>query len=142
MEKKYIERYNSYKRSLAGLEEARYRDPSDSFVLSGTIAKYNLTFDLAWKVMKDVLLEDYGISDFASGSPRETLRTAASNGMIADDRWLAMLRLRNNLTHDYDGRIAANSFRVILEEYLPLMNQFQEYMEDHLRKEAEIETTS
>lgn len=131
MERKYTARFESYCRSLAGLEEARERDPSDSFVLSGTISKYNLTFDLAWKVMKDVLLEDYGITDFATGSPRETLRTAAANGLISDDRWLQMLRLRNNLTHDYDGRIAENSFHTILDEYLPLLEEFRDFMEQH-----------
>ena len=39
------------------LAEAKQRDLSDSFVLSGTSAKFSITFDLAWKVMKDILVE-------------------------------------------------------------------------------------
>ncbi len=34
-----INRYNSFCKSLAGLEEAKHRDPSDDFVLSGTMIK-------------------------------------------------------------------------------------------------------
>ena len=32
------------------LAEAKQRDLSDSFVLSGTSAKFSITFDLAWKL--------------------------------------------------------------------------------------------
>lgn len=42
-------------------------------MLSATAQTFNLTFDLAWKVMKDIILADFGLTDFAAGSPRETL---------------------------------------------------------------------
>ena len=42
-----MRRFASYKKSLEALSEARVRDMSDSFVLSGTSAKFSITFDLA-----------------------------------------------------------------------------------------------
>ena len=57
MDEKFMKRYESFKNSLASLSEARERDLSDSFVLSGTNAKFSITFDLAWKVMKDILVQ-------------------------------------------------------------------------------------
>lgn len=57
MDEKFMRRYESFKNSLASLSEARERDMSDSFVLSGTSAKFSITFDLAWKVMKDILVK-------------------------------------------------------------------------------------
>ena len=60
MDEKFIRRFESYKNSLASLAEARERDMTDSFVLSGTSAKFSITFDLAWKVMKDILWQHYG----------------------------------------------------------------------------------
>lgn len=42
-------RFESYKKSLASLAEARERDLSDSFVLSGTSAKFCITFDFHMK---------------------------------------------------------------------------------------------
>lgn len=55
MDEKFNRRYTSFCNSLDALAEARQRDLSDSFVLSGTSAKSSITFDLAWKVMKDIL---------------------------------------------------------------------------------------
>ena len=67
MEEKFMKRFESFKRSLDSLAEARERDLSDSFVLSGTSAKFSITFDLAWKVMKDILVQHYAIIGFVSG---------------------------------------------------------------------------
>lgn len=66
-----MKRFQSYKKSLSSLTEARERDMNDSFVLSGTSAKFIITFDLAWKTMKDILIEHYSITDFIAVSPRE-----------------------------------------------------------------------
>lgn len=66
MERKFMRRFQSYKQSLKALSEARERDMSDSFVLSGTSAKFSITFDLAWKTMKDILIEHYASVDYES----------------------------------------------------------------------------
>ena len=57
MDAKFERRFKSFCNSLDALAEARQRDLSDSFVLSGTSAKFSITFDLSWKVMKDILVE-------------------------------------------------------------------------------------
>ena len=57
MDEKFSRRFESFCNSLNALAEARQRDLSDSFVLSGTSAKFSITFDLAWKVMKDILVQ-------------------------------------------------------------------------------------
>ena len=49
MEGKSINRYHSYCRSLDNLADAKGRDRTDKFVLSGTVQMFNLSFDLAWK---------------------------------------------------------------------------------------------
>lgn len=127
-----INRYRSFCSSLKALEEAKYRDASDSFVLSGTVQKFSLTFDISWKVMKDILVKHHGILDFAVGSPRETLKTAASVRLIGDDLWLEMLHTRNALTHDYNGELAASCFSVIVDTYIPLFQKFQAEAEKYM----------
>ena len=101
MEEKSINRYRSFCRSLNNLSDAKGRDSSDKFVLSGTVQMFNLSFDLAWKVMKDIITEYHGALDYPTGSSRETLRMAQGVGLIEDDMWMEMLRVRNNLAHDY-----------------------------------------
>lgn len=134
MEGKFIERFRSYCRSLQGLEQAKKRDLTDDFVLSGTVQKFSLTFDIAWKVMKDIVVQYHGINDFATGSPRETLRAAASVKLISDDKWMSMLADRNNLSHDYDGRIAAQRVTAIINEYIPLFEEFRRNAEAYVKK--------
>ena len=95
MEEKYFNRYRSFCRSLRNLEKSKFADPTAEFVLEGTIRNYILTFDLAWKVMKDILVKQLEITDFAIGSPREVLQSAFTNGLISDDIWLKMLKTRN-----------------------------------------------
>ena len=106
--------------------EARERSPQDKFVLSGTAQMFNLSFDLSWKVMKDIIREFHGVPEYPTGSPRETLRIAHSVGLIEDDLWVEMLRVRNNLAHDYDGELALKYFQDILQKYEGLMRCFCE----------------
>ena len=125
MEEKFYRRFQSYRDSLAALSEARTRDLSDSFVLSGTGAKFSITFDLAWKVMKDIIVQYHMISDFPTGSPREVLRKAFEVGLIEDDIWMEMLKVRNEISHDYDGTILKSYCEKIVGNYIDEMMGFE-----------------
>ncbi|MBI5244541.1 MAG: nucleotidyltransferase substrate binding protein [Elusimicrobia bacterium] len=60
------------------------------------IKRFELTFELAWKSIKEHL-ESLGI---VARSPRECLEQALSLGVISDDpRWLRMLEDRNLSVH-------------------------------------------
>lgn len=129
MERKFMRRFQSYKKSLQSLSEARERDMSDSFVLSGTSAIFSITFDLAWKTMKDILIEYYAITDFVAGSPREVLKKAFQANMITGDVWMQMLEVRNRLTHDYDGEIVKEHCKDIVNVYIEKMDEFRIWVE-------------
>ena len=51
-------------------------------LLYGTSAKFSITFDLAWKVMKDILIQYYAITGFVAGSPREVLRESFKTNIM------------------------------------------------------------
>ena len=131
MENKYINRYHTFCKSLKNLEKSRYADPNADFVLEGTVLNFNLTFDISWKVMKDILIKRMGILDFEIGSPRETLQQAFTNKIIDDDQWLQMLRVQNQLAHDYDGSFAAEKIHMIINVYLPLFEKFRDHVEKY-----------
>nr|WP_305135935.1 HI0074 family nucleotidyltransferase substrate-binding subunit [uncultured Schaedlerella sp.] len=126
MENKFINRYRTFCKSLSNLEKSLRADPKADFVLEGTVLNFNLTFDIAWKVIKDILIKKLEILDFAVGSPRETLQQAFTNRIIADDLWMQMLRVRNQLAHDYDGTFAAEKFQDIIKVYYPLFEELRE----------------
>lgn len=125
MENKFINLYNTFCKSLSNLAKSKTVDPKTDFVLEGTVLNFSLTFDISWKVMKDILIKKMGILDFAVGSPRETLQQAFTNGIIDDDTWLQMLKSRNHLSHDYDGTFAAEKFQDIINIYYPLFEKFK-----------------
>jgi nucleotidyltransferase substrate binding protein (TIGR01987 family) len=99
------------------LAEARERDLSDSFVLSGTSAKFSITFDLAWKVMKDILVQYYAITGFVTGSPREVLKQSFQAKLITGDEWI-------ELAHDYDGVIVKEHCQTIIHLYIDKLYDF------------------
>ena len=129
MDEKFNRRFLSFCRSLDALAEAKNRDLSDSFVLSGTSAKFSITFDLAWKVMKDILVQHYAMTGFVAGSPREVLRKSYQASLISDDTWMEMLKVRNELTHDYDGDIVKEYCNVIIQKYVDLFYDFRHTIE-------------
>lgn len=131
MENRYINRYHTFCRSLKNLEKSLNADAKADFVLEGTVLNFSLTFDIAWKVMKDILVKELGILDFAIGSPRETLQQAFTNGMIDDDRWMQMLRARNQLAHDYDGTFAKEQFQNIITDYYSLFAKLKDRIEKY-----------
>ena len=126
MDEKFSRRYESFCNSLKALSEARERDFSDSFVISGTVAKFSITFDLAWKVMKDILIQHYAIIGFVTGSPKDVLREAFKANLIDDDDWMEMLKVRNELTHDYDGAVIISHCKMIVGKYIDLFYKFED----------------
>ncbi len=137
MDEKYYRRFESFRNSLSALEEIRERDLNDSFILSGAGAKFNITFDLAWKVMKDIIIQRFAVVDFPKGSPREVLRKAYEFRLISDDIWMDMLRDRHDLTHDYDGEIVKSVCTRLIDSYLALFEAFQKTVETQYLFEGE-----
>ena len=144
MENKYINRYKAFCRSLNNLKKSKTADPDADFVLEGTVQNYNLTFDLSWKVMKDILVKLLGIDDIALGSPRANLQAAFSNGLIDDDVWLQMLKTRNLLARDYDGAVARENFKKITTVYYDVFYRFkitaEEYFEKGMQEEDSFQS--
>ena len=126
MDAKFERRFQSFCNSLDALAEARERDLTDSFVLSGTSAKFSITFDLSWKVMKDILIQYYAITGFITISPREVLRESYKANLISDDAWMDMLKVRNELAHDYDCEIVKTLCNTIVEKYIDLFYEFRD----------------
>lgn len=62
---------------------------------------------------------------FIAGSPREVLREAFQADLISDDAWMEMLKVRNELTHDYDCEIVKQHCHMIVEKYIDLFYDFE-----------------
>ncbi len=54
------------------------------------------------------------------------LREAFKANLISDDAWMEMLKVRNELTHDYDCEIVKEHCSTIVETYIDLFYEFEE----------------
>ena len=53
-----------------------------------------------------------------AGSPKEVLKTSFRTEIISNDVWMEMLKVRNQLSHDYDGDIVKQMCQKIITEYI------------------------
>lgn len=90
--------------------------PKDEFLRDSAIKRFEFTYELAWKAIK-AHLEEKGVSVY---SPRDAIRAAFQDGLIADDPlWLQMVETRNQSTHAYGEPLAEQVYSK-LSGYLPL----------------------
>ncbi len=83
-----------------------YQEPYDTVILTGLVGLYEICFEQAWKMMKEIL-ENHGFEEGATGSPKLILKTAYKAGMIKNaDLWLQALQERNNVSHSYNEKVA------------------------------------
>ena len=69
---------------------------------TGVIGQFNLTFELAWKALQEIL-KMHGADGAATGSPREILQLGYKLGFVDDATvWLLMLKKRNTSVHIYE----------------------------------------
>lgn len=65
------------------------------------------------------------ITGFVAGSPREVLRESYKANLISDEIWMEMLKVRNELAHDYDGEIVKEHCQAIVQTYIDLFYDFE-----------------
>ena len=116
--KRYEERKQELFNATQRLKEALQEKEND-IVIDGTLHRFEFTFELAWKTIKDYL-EYSGIVD-GIGSPREIIRTAYANGIIEDgESWIKMMLARNSLSHLYDKEKSREIYVEIKDIYINL----------------------
>ena len=95
----------AYTRLTKGI--AQY-DEANDLMRDGLIQRFEFTFELAWKTLKEVF-EDEGL--IGLNSPKRVLREAFASEIISNQElWLSMLDDRNSTTHIYNEKIGVVSF--------------------------------
>ena len=133
-EETYEEMLEKRKKVLAKaterLKEA-LNEKETEIAIDGTLHRFEFTFELAWKTMKD-LMEYNGIIE-TTGSPREVLRTAFQSGLIEDgETWIDMMLDRNKLSHLYDEETSRKIYKDIKEKYIVLIEKLNKELEKQI----------
>lgn len=116
------EKYEQFEAAVSRLREALedYRSTPLSSVRDGVIQRFEFCAELAWKTMREYLL-DQGYTEI--NSPKAVIRQAFAYGMIEDaEGWVRLMNDRNLTSHVYDERTAEEIFRRIETVYLALLD--------------------
>ena len=114
--KRFEERKHDLKNAKDRLKEALEEEAND-LAVDGVLHRYEFTFELAWKTLKDYL-EYLGVQ-LDTGSPREIIKEAFAAGIIEDGEiWIKMMLSRNELSHLYDEEASREIYDNIKENYM------------------------
>ncbi len=127
---RWKQRYNEFVKVLSRLKKATAIETPDEIYRAGMIQFFEMTFELAWKTMKD-FLEDTG---YDIRSPRETIQQAYQDGIIEDGHiWIDALQKRNLMAHTYDENNAIEAEQLIKNQYLTCLIQLENFFNDRIK---------
>ncbi len=127
---RWIQRFEQYQKSLDSIEAVipQYAQLSE-LEKDGLIQRFEITFDLSWKVMQDYLKEA-GYAD--TKGPRPCIKQMAQNNLLDGFNWEEMLNARNELSHVYDEAESRNHLDKIVYDYTPVFKEFSLLMAQKL----------
>lgn len=122
--KRFEERKMNLYKAIKSLESGLAQEPDD-LRIDGVLQRFEFTFELAWKCMKDYLELEGIVSSI--GSPREIIQLAYKHNIIDNgDVWIDMMLSRNSLSHMYDENISRDIYDKIKDEYIVLLKKLIE----------------
>lgn len=130
---RWKQRFENYQKALFLLSDA-LKDGADKLSLlekEGGLQRFEFTFELAWKVMKDYL-EEGGVL-ISPLTPKNVIKQAFVSRIIENGQvWIDMLLSRNLISHTYDSikfeAIAKDVEIKYLVELKKLENFFQKIL--------------
>lgn len=133
MEKKdirWMQRFHNFRKAMQLLEEALVINTPSDLETEGMIQRFEYTFELAWKTLKDYL-EDKGFPEIVGS--RDAIRLAFSEGIIMNgETWMEMITARNLTSHLYEQHIAQRIAKDIRERFRPCFSELTEYLDQRI----------
>ncbi len=134
---RFEERKKDYKNAFNKLEEAlmedidKLQENTKQIIIDGVLHRFEFTFELAWKTIKDYL-EYMGITN-KTGSPRENIQQAFKQGLIENGEiWIEIMLARNELSHLYDEETSRKIYNKIKDNYIKEFKKLEEKFEQIL----------
>ncbi|MBZ9637330.1 nucleotidyltransferase substrate binding protein [Clostridium sp. FP1] len=126
---RWKQRFENFNKSYKLMEKYSKQKITSELEKAGIIQFFEMTFELAWKVLKDYLeAEGYVVK-----SPRETIKQAFQIGLIDNGHvWIDALANRNLTTHTYDEALADKMTKEIVELYFPELKKMYDRLSEEL----------
>jgi nucleotidyltransferase substrate binding protein (TIGR01987 family) len=111
-------------KALNSLEEI-LKEKFSPIVRDATIQRFEYTFEITWKLLKDFLHFREGI---VCNSPKSCFREAFSIGLLNEEETLSSLEMtddRNLTSHTYDEELADKLYQKINNHYELMKSLFE-----------------
>ena len=126
---RWIQRFQNFDRAFLLLRSAleeRGLEQMSELEKEGLIQRFEYSYELAWKTMKDYLEEQGTIINPVT--PRNVIKEAFSAQIIADGQvWVDMMLHRNLLAHTYDFSKFKEVLDAVVRRYLDAQEQLHEW---------------
>jgi nucleotidyltransferase substrate binding protein (TIGR01987 family) len=126
---RWIQRFQNFDRAFLLLRSAleeRGLEQMSELEKEGLIQRFEYSYELAWKTMKDYLEEQGTIINPVT--PRNVIKEAFSAQIIADGQvWVDMMLHRNLLAHTYDFSKFQEVLDAVVKRYLDAQEQLHEW---------------
>ena len=103
----FITKTKNFQSAVARLAEGldEYKTHPSSTVRDGVIQRFEFTFELSWKALREYMLNQGSTAPLQF--PKQVLKEAYACQLIFDEHvWLDMLSARNTTSHIYDDKQA------------------------------------
>ena len=136
-----MKKLDNFSNCLTILRNADFKlaDNNDIY-RTGVIGQFNLTFELAWKALQEIL-RLHGAEGADTGSPREILQLGYKLGFVNDSAvWLLMLKKPNTSVHIYNEQEVDEMILLIRDSFIPAFVALEKTLREKLA-EAESDWT-
>lgn len=130
---RWKQRFDNFEKAFILLKEAIESDLNQLNQLEkeGIIQRFEYTFELAWKVLKDKMQDDGIILETIS--PKYFVRKAFETKYINDaETWLLMIGDRNLMSHTYNFSKFEEIILSIKNKYLNILIELYEFLKKEL----------
>ena len=128
-----MKKLDNFSNCLTILRNADFKlaDNNDIY-RTGVIGQFNLTFELAWKALQEIL-RLHGAEGADTDSPREILQLGYKLGFVNDSAvWLLMLKKRNTSVHIYNEQEVDEMILLIRDSFIPAFVALEKTLREKL----------
>jgi nucleotidyltransferase substrate binding protein (TIGR01987 family) len=135
-----MKKLDNFSNSLDVLKGADFELANNNVIYrTGVIGQFNLTFELAWKALQEVL-RIHGAEGAETGSPREILQLGYKFGFINDSSvWMLMLKKRNLSIHIYNEDEIDEMLLLTRDSFIPAFASLEETLKQKLKDAGELD---
>lgn len=126
---RWKQRFSSFERAYTNFMEIREVDLNTLSILEkeGFVQRFEYTFELAWKTLKDYLAEN----GQEINSPKAVLRQAFQNELITEGEvWMEALKRRNITTHTYNQEVLDETLDFLVNAFVAPLEQMYNYLKE------------